>query len=460
MSKKLTTEEFIEKATKIHGNIYDYSLADYIGSKQKITVICKIHNKFNLSPNSHLKGNGCKACGVEVRASKQRGDKELFLKKAREKHGDRYDYSKVEYFNSLTEVEILCPTHGAFLQTPKIHYVANCPKCGREAQTEKAKKGKGQFVKEMQEIYGDRYDLSLVEYINGRTPVSIICKDRGILKVTPASLLNKKVYLVKGKKKTRSTDKEMFLEEVFKLYGGKNNYDDTIVGNSRGKIDVVCENHGKFTVEMASYFNGVDCPKCSAINYKKTRSKTTEEFVEQAKKVHGDKCDYTNTIYKSCKEKVEIKCNMHNIYFEQYPTNHLFGGCCRKCLSENISKSLQGKEGTCGYTKSRYIKQAGDRKAYVYLIKCWNENEEFYKIGKTFLDINIRFKKSNLCYEFKEVHFHYGDAGYIYDLENELHRIYKPHRHKPKKWFAGHTECFTTELPTQEIIDLGNERIY
>ena len=85
MAKKLTTEEFIEKAKEVHGDKYDYSLSDYVASKQMITVICRIHNTFELSPNSHLRGNGCKACGVELRASKQRGDRELFLKKAKEK---------------------------------------------------------------------------------------------------------------------------------------------------------------------------------------------------------------------------------------------------------------------------------------------------------------------------------------------------------------------------------------
>lgn len=187
---------------------------------------------------------------------------------------------------------------------------------------------------------------------------------------------------------------------------------------------------------------------------------TLEKVLEQAKKVHGNKCDYTNTVYKLCKEKVEIKCNVHNTFFSILPNNHISGTRCKRCFSENQSELFKGREGTCGYSKSGYVKQAGDRKAYVYLIKCWNEDEEFYKIGKTFLELNKRFKKSNICYEFKDIHFHYGEAGYIYDLENGLHRIYKHYKYKPEKWFAGHTECYKITLPTQEIINLGNERIY
>ena len=381
---------------------------------------------------------------------------EKVIEQFTEVHGDEFDYSKVVYVDTNTPVEIRCKRHNLiFTPTPKNHKNGSkCKICGREDQTKKASKGKDQFIKEVQEIYGDKYDLSLVEYVNSKTPVKIICKERGIFEVYPSTLLDTRVYLIKGKKKTRSTDKEMFLKEVFKIYGNKNDYKDTIVGDSRGKIDVVCKEHGKFTVGMVNHFNGVDCPKCSAIRYTKTRSKTTEKFIEEAKKVHGDKCDYTETIYKTCREKVKIKCNVHNTYFEQYPTNHILGGCCRKCLAENISKSLQGKEGTCGYSKSGYIKQANGRTACVYLIKCNINDEEFYKIGKTFLELNKRFTKGNLPYSFETLHLHYGDAGYIYDLENELHRKYKFYKYKPEMWFAGYTECYKITLPTQEIIDL------
>jgi len=94
----------------------------------------------------------------------------------------------------------------------------------------------------------------------------------------------------------------------------------------------------------------------------------------------------------------------------------------------------------------------------VYLIKCWNEEEEFYKIGKTFLDINKRFTKSNICYKFEKVNFHKGDAGYIYDLENKLHKKYKEFKYNPLQWFAGYTECYTTELPIEEIINLHSNQ--
>ena len=369
-------------------------------------------------------------------------------------HGEGvYGYDDADYINNLTPIKIYCFHHqDYFTQIPKNHKKGGkCPKCIIEEMRDRYSKGKNKFIKEMVEMHGDEYDLSLVEYINNKTPVKIISKEYGLLEIRPDVLLAKLNYVPKGKKKTKSTDKEMFLEEVYKIYGNRNDYVDTIVGDSRGKIDVVCKQHGKFTVSMHIHFKGQGCPKCSAINYSKIRTKSTEEFVKQALAVHGDNCDYTNTKYKSSGDKVEVKCNKHNIFFNILPANHLTGTRCKKCFSENQSELFKGKEGTCGYSKSGYVKQANGREACVYLIKCWNENEEFYKVGKTFLNINKRFTKSNLCYEYEEVSFIYGEAGEVYDLENELHRRYKTYKYRPEKWFAGHTECYKVNLPIEEI---------
>lgn len=376
-----------------------------------------------------------------------------FLEKAIKFHGDRYDYSNVNYINSLTKVKILCKIHGEFEQTPKIHYKSNCPKCGRDSQINFSKKSKEQFILESKKLYGEKYNYSLVEYINNKTPVEISCGSCGIFKVRPDLHLRGKSCDC-FKRKTKSTDKEMFLEEVVKLYGDKYSYKNTEIHNSKGKIKVDCNQHGEFIISVQSHLNGQKCPKCAIENYTAIRAKTTEEFVLEAAKIHGDNCDYTNTIYKTAKDKVTVRCTIHNNFFSILPINHLSGTTCRKCFSEKLSKALKGKEGTCGYTKTRYIKQANGREAYIYLIRCYDSNEEFYKIGRTFLSINNRFTKSNLCYNFEELFFYFGEAGFIYDLEKELHRKYKAYKYKPNNWFPGHTECFSLNLPTKEIINL------
>ena len=124
MPKKKTTAQFIADARKVHGDKYDYSKSEYRGSDSKVCVICPKHGEFWPTANNHIRGSGCPQCvGRTV-------TKERFIEKAREVHGDKYDYSKVEYVNSTTPVTIICPKHGEFLLTPTSHLCGNgCSEC-------------------------------------------------------------------------------------------------------------------------------------------------------------------------------------------------------------------------------------------------------------------------------------------------------------------------------------------
>ena len=126
---KNTTEEFIEKSKKVHGDKYDYSKVEYINAVKKVCIICPEHGEFWIKPNSHLSKQGCSKCGHKKGKYKEKYAS-LFIKKARSVHGDRYDYSKVEYINNHTKVCIICPEHGEFWQVPSYHTSGNgCPKC-------------------------------------------------------------------------------------------------------------------------------------------------------------------------------------------------------------------------------------------------------------------------------------------------------------------------------------------
>ena len=136
--KKITKKEFIHKAKNIHLINYDYSLVEYKNAKTKVKIICPIHEIFEQTPDSHLRGNGCPKCGLEKSSKKQRMSYEKFIEKAKIIHGDRYDYSLVEYINAKTKIKIICPIHGIFEQIPDNHTTKKygCPFC-RESQGEK-----------------------------------------------------------------------------------------------------------------------------------------------------------------------------------------------------------------------------------------------------------------------------------------------------------------------------------
>jgi len=121
----LSVKEITEKAQKIHGNKYDYSKTKPGNMQSKITIICPKHGEFEQNIYNHIKRNGCPECAIE----KTRLTQKEFLKRAIEVHGDKYDYSKVEYVDSKTYITVICPKHGEFKQKPQNHLINNCPSC-------------------------------------------------------------------------------------------------------------------------------------------------------------------------------------------------------------------------------------------------------------------------------------------------------------------------------------------
>lgn len=168
MSKIVTREEFIERCNKVHNNKYDYSKVSFKTLQDKVTIICPIHGEFEQKAANHMRGDGCPSC-----SGNKKLNNEEFIKRAREVHKDKYDYSKVNYKNCEEKVEIICPIHGSFWQSFRHHVMRGhgCPECnGGVLQT------KEEFIRKAIAIHGDKYDYSRVVYINAITPVEIICK--------------------------------------------------------------------------------------------------------------------------------------------------------------------------------------------------------------------------------------------------------------------------------------------
>ena len=171
----MNTQEFIRKAREIHGDKYDYSKVEYINNRTKVCIICPVHGEFWQIPYTHIKGFGCSRCGGTGKLSLKE-----FIEKAREIHGDKYDYSKVEYKGMHTKVCIICPEHGEFWQKPCNHInKCGCPKCGFEkVWNTRGRVTTEEFIRKAREIHGDKYDYSKTNYINERTPVCIICNKK------------------------------------------------------------------------------------------------------------------------------------------------------------------------------------------------------------------------------------------------------------------------------------------
>ena len=128
-------DNLILRSNEVHNYKYDYSLIkNSKNMNEYITIICPIHGEFRTMFNYHIRGQGCPNCAID----RSRDNLNSFIEKAIKKHGNAYDYSKVNYVNSKNSVEIICKKHGSFFQSPNYHILGQgCPKC-RTSKGEKA----------------------------------------------------------------------------------------------------------------------------------------------------------------------------------------------------------------------------------------------------------------------------------------------------------------------------------
>ena len=180
--KKLSQEEFIEKAKSVHGDKYDYSKVVYMGYRSKITITCPIHGDFEQDVGGHLIGHGCPKCGLQKISVANSSDRDEFIKKAKEIHGDVYDYSKVEYKGYQSKVIIICPIHGEFEQTPEMHLAGRgCRKCSDE----KRRMTIEEFINRSNEIHCNKYDYSKSIYTGYNNNLIITCPIHGDFEQRP-----------------------------------------------------------------------------------------------------------------------------------------------------------------------------------------------------------------------------------------------------------------------------------
>lgn len=372
---KSSTEDFINKAIKVH-NKYDYSKVDYINWITKVVIICPLHGEFEQSPNGHLSGRGCKLCKSEHISKCRKTDYKQFIKKAKEVHGDLYDYSKVDFNDVDTDVVVICKTHGDIKIKPKVHLRAmGCHFCGKEAKIKNISKDNKYIISELEKIFGDTYIYENIEY-----------------------------------------------------------------KHSGEKIKVICKEHGEFYKLFSNLVKGSGCPKCGNSKKGIVHSITTKDFIEKATITHGNKYDYSETTYTKRKDKVEIICKKHG-KFTQNAGNHLAGNNCPKCSEEGMRDTSVGWSYTdweIGGEKSKFFDSFK-----VYIIRCWNEEEEFFKIGKTFNTIPYRFNSINkMPYSYEVIKMYKGEAKEMSELEQKLKKDNNVNKYTPKIYFSGMQECF------------------
>jgi len=188
--------------------------------------------------------------------------KQIFIEKAKQIHGDKYDYSKVNYINNRTKICIICPIHGEFWQRPYSHLQGKgCIYCGG-----KNKRTTKEFIENAKKIHGGKYDYSKVEYKGHNEKVCIICPIHGEFWQTPNNHLQGKgcqKCARENANKYRIISINEFVTRANAIHSRRYKYIAKEIKNEKEKIDIICPIHGKFSQEINSHLQGHGCPKCS-----------------------------------------------------------------------------------------------------------------------------------------------------------------------------------------------------
>lgn len=218
-----------------------------------------------------------------------------FIERAKEKHGDKYDYSKVVYKNFQTKVLIICPEHGEFTQTPAqhIHYGTRCPKCGFAIKNKKISLDNDKFVAKSKKKHGDKYDYSKVNYIDHATKVLIICPIHGEFEQTPASHV-RGWGCIKCGGNAKSNTEEFVAKAKLKHGDDRYDYSKVIYTGANDKVIIICKTHSEFEQRAGNHLHGKGCPVCSASQ--------AEVAVEEYLKQMGYKYE-TQVEYLDCKDQ-------------------------------------------------------------------------------------------------------------------------------------------------------------
>lgn len=269
-----TTAEFVEQASRLHGDKYDYSLVSYFNSVTKVVIVCSIHGPFRQAPDTHLRGSGCPRCGWEKpRRPRARETTAGFVASAVAKHPDaNYDYSLVEYVNKTTPVTIVCPVHGPFQQKPYVHLsrskggdqYCGCPLCGRAAHAKKRLLAPDDVIRQATAVHDGRYDYSRATYRGMAYRMTILCPDHGAFQQSASNHLAgqgcRQCQIDNGKLTAAN-----FLARAAGVYDQVYSYPslDAFV-TATDRVRVQCPDHGVFDVNSRTHLEGRSaCPGCT-----------------------------------------------------------------------------------------------------------------------------------------------------------------------------------------------------
>jgi len=253
---------------------------------------------------------------------------ETFIKKAVDIHGDKYDYSEVNYINNKFEVKIICKIHGVFKQKPvnHIYFKCGCPICAGNKKTDV-----NSFIKKCNDLYQNKYDYSKIDYKNMNTKIIIICPIHGEFKQTPANHLKHECRKCSFDKERKNFNE--ILIKFKKIHGDIYDYSKSQYNGMNKKISIICKKHGVFEQTPSNHMKKKGCPRCSP-----NSKKSYDEILNKLNRLHENKYFYEHDMPKTS-NKIKIMCKKHGEFYQTL-NNHLDGHGCPFCNDSNQEKKI------------------------------------------------------------------------------------------------------------------------
>jgi len=467
MGKKLTTQEFIDRATLVHGRVYDYSEVVYVSSHKKVEITCPIHGVFQQSPSNHLAGKGCNICGGSAPVTFQQ-----FVLRADQLHENKYKYDEGSFVNMRDQMKISCELHGDFWQAPHVHLrPCGCNDCAMEQQLVKTKADrKVSFQNSLKQKFGTKINHIDGDYDNIDSELTFHCEYHGEFFSTPRHILYSKFgcadcYEDERLKNTSYFDSDHdFLDWV----AAQQRKDDLFIGYTfsliernqsiahlAAKCGIAEHQPYNFTLNRSSSNSLRQCWKCVAerrnIAVKAAYAIKRDEYAARWRKsileIYGDELDLTKVEYVTAHDPIIVGCKWHGL-FETTPDILLNGGC-RLCANEDL-KGL--------YSKSYFDKhpERGSLPAELYYLKLQLDGFVFYKVGITKGKTKNRHAMLNTseALKWKILRIKHCSLEEAWRLENQIQRNHgDSHRtsipmeqDEIRRIRLGPSECFSVPL--------------
>ena len=358
---KYNKELLLKKFKEIHGDLYDYTKFEYNGYKKKSIIICKIHGEFHQTTQRHLEGRHCKKCSIinaGKKISKINKNRAIIIddviKKARDKHGDKYEYINI----NKGKLTISCPIHGLFSQRTANHLKGcGCPKCAIEERSHKFKIQKKKnktnkdhresFIKNASKKFKHKFNYDKVVYQTSRDKVIIICPEHGEFEQKPTVHINSKHGCPKCASDHTTSHLSLGTKNFIKKLKSINksySFDRTVYNGYYDRLTITCNLHGDFDVTPNNALTGVGCPQC----YKDNRRVSIDEFISRAIKIHGDEYVYENIHFETLDDKINITCKKHGEFITT-ASNHLKGRTCPSCNSSLPQNQISNYISSLGF---------------------------------------------------------------------------------------------------------------